>query len=423
MRKVAEELILEFTNTEIWDGRGKMHKHDPVRQVSFIQQALSQNRKPIGFFLGAGCPLSIRVNKRTEDGKDVSDPLIWDVAGLTRVIANKLSSGDAASPSTWDKVVKIVVEDGDDGGNIELILSRIRVFASVAGCGDVRGLSAEDLNKLDDDVCKVISTEVTRSLPSADSPYHNLAIWSRAIRRERPVHLFTTNYDLLMEQALEESSAPYFDGFIGARKAFFDLGAVEDEDLLPPRWTRLWKIHGSLNWRLENGTDVVRSDQKIAEQSYLIYPSHLKYDQSRKMPYLAMLDRLKAFLLAPSALMFICGYSFADEHINDVICRSLDTNPTAHVFACLFGSIETANYKLARQCAFATPNLSLLGFDKAIIGRNLGTWSSEDIDALALPPGVLVKSGDEITLRLGDFDALGALLRGLAGYGAIDDAA
>lgn len=400
-----------------------MQKHDPIRQVSFIQQALSQNRKPIGFFIGAGCPLSVRVNQREEGGNTVSDPLIWDVAGLTRIIAERLTSPDKTSPSTWDKVVKIVVDDGGNGENIELILSRIRVFASVAGNGDVRGLSADELLTLDDEVCKVISMEVTKSLPSKDSPYHNLAIWSRAIRRERPVHVFTTNYDLLMEQALEETSAPYFDGFIGARKAFFDLGAVEDEDLLPPRWTRLWKIHGSLNWRLENGTSVVRSDQKTEAQSYLIYPSHLKYDQSRKMPYLAMLDRLKAFLLAPSALLFICGYSFADEHINDIICRSLETNPTAHVFACVHGDLEDVRYTLARQCASATPNLSLLGFDKAIIGRNLGSWVSDDIDALPLPPGVLVKSGDEIKLRLGDFAALGALLRGLAGTGAANDEA
>lgn len=400
-----------------------MQKHDPVRQVNFIQQALSQNRKPIGFFIGAGCPLSVRVNQRNEGDNIESDPLIWDVAGLTRIISKRLTSSSETTLSTWDKIVKIVVDDGGDGENIELILSRIRVFASVAGKGDVRGLSAKELNKLDEDVCKVISTEVTRSLPSKDSPYHNLAIWSRAIRRERPVHLFTTNYDLLMEQALEESSAPYFDGFIGARKAFFDLGAVEDEGLLPPRWTRLWKIHGSLNWRLENGTDVVRSDQKTDDQSYLIYPSHLKYDQSRKMPYLAMLDRLKAFLLAPSALLFICGYSFADEHINDVICRSLETNPTAHVFACVYGNLEDRRYKFARQCALATPNLSLLGFDKAIIGRNLGHWVNEDIDTLPLPPGVLVKSGDDIALRLGDFAALGALLRGLAGTGVINDEA
>jgi hypothetical protein len=398
-----------------------MQKHDPVRQISFIQQALSQNRKPIGFFLGAGCPLSIRINERVVDGKTITDPLIWDVAGLTKVIAKSLSSGDPANPKSWDKIVQIVKEDGGNCGNIELILSRIRVFAGVAGNANVRGLTAAELKALDTEVCKVISEEVTRTLPTKDSPYHNLAIWSRSIRRERPVHLFTTNYDLLMEQALEESSAPYFDGFIGARKAFFDLGAVEDEGLLPPRWTRLWKIHGSLNWRLENETNVVRSDQITDKQSYLIYPSHLKYDQSRKMPYLAMLDRLKAFLLAPSSLLFICGYSFADEHINDVICRSLEANPTAHVFALVYGDLEAESYKLACQSALATPNLSLLGFDKAIIGRTLGDWAGDGADDFVLPPSILVKDGDKVTVQLGDFAALGALLRGLSGEGASDD--
>ena len=337
------------------------------------------------------------------------------------MVAEQLSSKDAANPSTWDKIVAIVTDDGGDGGNIELLLSRIRVFASVAGAGDVRGLTAAELIALDTKVCDVISEEVRRELPAKDSPYHNLAIWSRSIRRERPVHLFTTNYDLLMEQALEESSAPYFDGFIGARKAFFDLGAVEDEALLPPRWTRLWKIHGSLNWRLEGKTDVVRSDEKTEKQSYLIYPSHLKYDQSRKMPYLAMLDRLKAFLLSPSSLLFICGYSFADEHINDVICRSLEANPTAHAFACVFGELEGEKYKLARQCALATPNLSLLGFDKGIVGRTLGEWLGEGTDDLLLPSSILVKDGDKVTLRLGDFAALGILLRGLSGDGMSND--
>lgn len=399
-----------------------MHRHDPIRQISFVQQALSQNRKPIGFFIGAGCPLSIRVNERVEDGRCVSDPLICDVAGLTRAINHRLSSEDKTKPSTWDKIIAIIDEDHGNSKNIEFILSRIRIFASVAGNGNIRGLSAKDLNDLDGKVCQIISAEVTRSLPSLDSPYHNLAIWSRAIRRERPVHIFTTNYDLLMEQALEESFTPYFDGFVGARKAFFDLGAVEDEGFLPPRWTRLWKIHGSLNWRLENGSTVVRSDQKTDQQSYLIYPSHLKYDQSRKMPYLAMLDRLKAFLLAPSALLFICGYSFADEHINDIICRSLEANPTAHVFAGMFGELEVDSYQLARECAQATPNLSLLGFDKAIIGRNLGTWRSDDIGTLPLPPGVLEESEDEISLKLGDFSAFGALLRSLSGEGRNDDA-
>lgn len=359
--------------------------------------------------------MSVRVNERVEKGKTVSDPLIMDVAGLTEIIAGQLMSDDEKNPSNWDKVVKIVKEDGGDGGNIELLLSKIRILKSVAGSGTVRGMKAKELEDLDEQVCAVISKEVNKSLPRDDTPYHNLAIWSRSISRERPVHLFTTNYDLLLEQALEDSSTPYFDGFIGSRKAFFDLGAVEDERLLPPRWARLWKIHGSLNWRLEDGKTVVRSDEKTEKQSYLIYPSHLKYDQSRKMPYLAMLDRLKAFMLNPSAMLFICGYSFADEHINDIICRSLETNPTAQVFAFLFGKLDESRYVLGKKCALSTPNLSMLAFDKGIIGRNLGEWQTDDIDDLSLPAGILVKDGTTSSLRLGDFAALGDLLRGLSG--------
>jgi len=391
-----------------------MQTHDPIRQISFIRQALSQNRKPIGFFIGAGCPLSVRI-ERDVDGKTVNEPLIYDVAGLTAIIGDRLKSKETDKPSAWDKIVTVVEEDGGDSKNIELLLSKVRILRSVAGTGTVRGMLAHELSELDDKICEVISEQVDRALPRMDSPYHNLAIWSRSIRREQPVHLFTTNYDLLLEQALEESSAPYFDGFIGSRNAFFDLGAVEDEDLLPPRWTRLWKIHGSLNWRLNESAAVVRSDEKSNTRSYLIYPSHLKYDQSRKMPYLAMLDRLKAFLLKPSALLFICGYSFADEHINDVICRSLETNSTSHVFAFTYGQLDDAKYELARKCALSTPNLSMLAFDKAIIGRNVGEWQTDDIDALALPPNVLASDGATVSVKLGDFAALGSLLRGLAG--------
>ncbi len=334
---------------------------------------------------------------------------------MTKTIAGRLESGDRKKPSSWDKIVDVVTQDGGDGGNIELLLSKIRVLSSVAGGGTVRGMEAKELEDLDEQICKVISEEVNKSLPRQDTPYHNLAIWSRSISRERPVHLFTTNYDLLLEQALEESSTPYFDGFIGSRKAFFDLGAVEDERILPARWARLWKIHGSLNWRLEDGKTVVRSDDKTEKLSYLIYPSHLKYDQSRKMPYLAMLDRLKAFLLNPSAMLFVCGYSFADEHINDVICRSLEANPTAQVFAFVFGKLDESKYALGVKCAFSTPNLSMLAFDKGIIGRNLGEWYTEDIDALSLPKGILAKEDTAISLKLGDFAALGNLLRGISG--------
>lgn len=388
-----------------------MQSHDPARQISFIQQALSQNHKPIGFFIGAGCPLSVRVE--TQKGDEVLNlPLIPDVSGLTVIIDNQMNQ-DTKLADSWRRLTKAVCEDDLDSKNIELLLSRIRQLHDVAGKGAVRELSADELTALDQKICSVISEQVDRELPARNTAYHDLAVWTRSVHRDQPVHLFTTNYDLLLEQAMEESSAPYFDGFIGARRAFFDLGAVEDEELLPARWTRLWKIHGSLNWRLDKGS-VVRTTDKLGG-SYLIYPSHLKYDQSRKMPYLAMLDRLKAFLLKPSAVLFICGYSFADDHINDVIMRSLETNATAHVFAFVYGSLGDDKYEKARECALATPNLSMMGFDRAIIGRTLGNWRPDPIDELALPQNVFITNDTTGSVQLGDFAVVGSLLRSLAG--------
>ena len=85
------------------------------------------------------------------------------------------------------------------------------------------------------------------------------------------------------------------------------------------RWARLWKIHGSINWWMTAKKKIRRSrDASRWASNCLIYPSHLKYDQSRQMPYFAMLDRLRVFLRSDQCVLLTCGYSFGDEHINAV---------------------------------------------------------------------------------------------------------
>lgn len=400
------------------------NEHEIFRQVGYIQQTLSQDKKPIGVFIAAGCPLSVRVNERDEAGKKVNDPLIPDVAGLTSLIATKLTSGDKKKPSHYDKLLNQMEADGIKDANIEIILSQIRALRQVAGKGTVKEFTEKDLNDLDELICRTISVEVDKLLPNIETPYHGLAAWAKALDRDKPVHIFTTNYDLLTEQALEEEGCLYFDGFIGARKAFFDLGAVEDEKILHPRWARLWKIHGSINWRLDSNKNIIRTYEKDNKQSYLIYPSHLKYDQSRKMPYLAMLDRLKDFIMSPSSALFIVGYSFGDDHINDIILQSLRSNPTAIIYSFIFGELEQAKYEKAIRCAKTTNNLSLIAFDKAIIGRKIGKWTLKDHEKVNEIPSEIVKFKKETVdvagvmtdiydyqLQLGDFKLFGDFLK------------
>lgn len=388
-----------------------MKQHDLARQLEYIQQLLSQNKNPIGFLFGTGCPLSIRVG----EGGNV-EPLIPDVSGLKKTIDQHLTS-DKGTDKTWNRLKQIMQDDGVMDYNIEQMLTKIRELNAAAGNGEVRGLRKDEIVNVESSLCRIILEQVDKILPqSADSPYHKFAIWCREIERASPINVFTTNYDLLFEQAFEESSAPYFDGFVGSKTAFFDLTAVDNDSLLAARWIRLWKMHGSINWRLNKDNNVVRTNSEDKSSDYLIFPSHLKYDQSRKMPYLTMLDRLQNFLLKKSSVMFVCGYSFGDEHINDVIKRCLKGNASAMVFALMFGKISDGYYTLATDCASKASNLSLIGQDGGIIGREFAEWNYTNIKDTAQWNNLVNNlDSDRQELIIGDFGRFAEMLSAISG--------
>jgi len=141
------------------------------------------------------------------------------------------------------------------------------------------------------------------------------------------------------------------------------------------------------------------------------------------MPYLAMLDRLKDFLMSGSAALFLCGYSFSDDHINNVIVQTLRNNPTGIAFGFLYGELEDPKYQKAIECAKSVSNLSLIAFDKAVIGRNIGRLVLKDEGTIVDIPAEIVrltpKKGEEgkhtepksAELLLGDFAKFGQFLR------------
>jgi hypothetical protein len=389
--------------------------HDPNKQVGYLQQCLSSDKKPLGLFLGAGCPVAII----SEDGKKT--PLIPDIAGITKVIRETLEKCKECSP-----LLKIVENhfktDGRNDTNVEDMLSHIRALRAVVGKDKVRELSAENLDKLDEKICNIIHELADKSLPNTQTPYHRIASWVDDVGRDKPVEIFTTNYDLLTEQALEDCRVPYFDGFAGTRKPFFDLRAME-EDMLPPRWARLWKLHGSLNWYQVENKGVFRGATTEPQNTKrVIHPSHLKYDESRRMPYLAMLDRLRAFLKQPTSALVICGYSFRDKHLNEVIFQGLQSTPNAIAFALLYGEIK--NYSQAVTIANGRSNLNLLARDGAVISGREGKWLEKDSQATSdttnwvkwLPVDSSKPDGKQkAEFHLGDFAIFGQFLHELVG--------
>lgn len=393
-----------------------MSIQDPKKQIQYLQQCLSTDKKPLGFFLGAGCPMAIRV------GTEGRSPLIPDIAGITRIVRDDLAKCKECGP-----LLRIMEEhfkkDERTDTTVEDMLTHIRALRAVAGKDEVRGLSAEMLDRLDDKICQLIHQVADQTLPNAETPYHRIAAWVDAVRRENPIEVFTTNYDLLMEQGFEDCRVPYFDGFAGVRKPFFDLRAME-EDMLPPRWARLWKLHGSVNWYQVANKGVFRGTTKEDSGSKrVIHPSHLKYQESRRMPYLAMIDRLRAFLKKPTATLILCGYSFRDEHINEVIIQGLQSTQTAIAFALFFDQI--ADYPQAVALASKRSNLSILARDGAVISGLESKWLEKDAESVSSDSGKWVKwtpidpanvNGKRTAeFALGDFDIFGQFLQELVG--------
>lgn len=396
--------------------------HDPIRHLKYLRQSLSQDNESIGFFISAGCPLSVAL-------PEADWPLIPDIKNLTLFINEQLKGNGKYS------ILLTELEKSEKNiENIEDILSFLRSLLLVSKGGDVRGLSEDDLLELDKKICAEIVSKLDVYLPNQETPYHRLASWIASIDRKVAIEIFTTNYDLLMEDALEDLEIPYFDGFSGSRRSFFDLRAVED-DLIPKHWSRLWKIHGSINWYQESVAGqkkVYRSSVIKKDASHLIYPSHLKYEESRKMPYLALIDQLNRFIRKKSSLLILSGYSFSDGHLNDTIINALKANPTAMVLGLMFDKYETIDdsshpierypdaYKLAKK----QHNLNIWTFDKAIIGTSLGKWNfpnnkdDEDEDILKFIKSI--KQPDpsnelETTVELGDFSELTNFLKEIIG--------
>jgi hypothetical protein len=342
--------------------------HCPYRQSTLLQQALAPDKMRIAFMLGAGCPVSIRVPG--EGGADKA--LIPDIKGLTALVKSKMEH-DEGQKESYAALLRRFEGSGSEP-TIEDLLSHLRSLQEVVRNSSIDGLNKDALISLDAAICSLTTQVVDVALPQVTTPYHRLATWIGGVARANPVEIFTPNYDLLIEQALEIHKIPYFDGFIGARQAFFDLTAMESE-VLPTRWVRLWKLHGSINWWRTPADEVVRKEAKEEGDRQMIYPSHLKYDQSRRMPYLAMLDRLRDFLRRGQAILVTCGYSFADQHLNEILLSGLRSNPTAMCFGLLYE--PRANYKDALAKAQMHPNLSLLASDGAVLGTINRDWHAD----------------------------------------------
>jgi SIR2-like domain len=335
--------------------------HNPDQYMASLRQILSQGRKRIGLLVGAGAPQAITVDAAGREDPN-GKPLIPGVDALTEAVLGSLEGQQATVARS------IHAELNDRNRNIEGVLSRVRLLEQALDTEEVNGLNKEGYEALGRAICVRIGRLVGVRLPVSRNAYTELVAWIAGTLRTHPIEIFTTNYDLLMEEGFERARAPYFDGFSGGLAPFFDPVTVAADDL-PARWSRLWKLHGSLGWAVENGV-VVRG--KGREANHLVYPDHLKYDLTQKQPYASLFERLKRFLLTADTLLLAVGCSFRDPHVCTVLDEALAMNPSAAVFAFQFRKLDQE--PTACRLGYDHPNMSIYAADAAILNAVSGRW-------------------------------------------------
>jgi len=172
---------------------------------------------------------------------------------------------------------------------------------------------------------------------SIDSPNLDLHIkFLKSLKRlvginPETIFIFTTNYDLMFELAAKDSRIPLFNGFRGILFRYFDInslklkyGTIENNRIFKPtRELRinLLKLHGSISWNKssEDISEIADYKSIMADNCSIILPRKQKIRDTLDYPY-DNLFRYASQVIGSSKCKYLisCGYSFRDEHINEL---------------------------------------------------------------------------------------------------------
>lgn len=186
-----------------------------------------------------------------------------------------------------------------------------------------------------------------------------LSFASRSASRER-LHVFTTNYDRLIEYGCDLAGIRIIDRFVGALNPVFRATRVEvDMHYNPPgirgepRFMegviRLTKLHGSLDWHINARTKQMHrvgipfgadaTHPGVPEKpidTVMIYPNPAKDVETTEYPYAELFRDFASALCRPNSVVVLYGYGFGDDHVNRVLLDML-TIPSTHMVIISFG--------------------------------------------------------------------------------------
>lgn len=241
---------------------------------------------------------------------------------------------------------------------------------------------------------------------------------------QRPLNLkraniFTSNYDLAFEYAFDNIGVKYIDGFSGFHHRYFKPETFDYDIFYPGSTTsgkvqriekvvRYFKLHGSITWVKDHDLnasnvygikempiDLIKEKSKDSSESFdygdlMIYPSAVKKSYTLDLPYSELIRQFSSAISQPQSVLFAIGYSFCDEHFNDIIYQAL-SNPSFTLIIVNFQKSEKSQ-EIKRLRELKDPRIIILE------GNDIGdflTFSTE-----MMPTFTDASSSDEVIKTL-----------------------
>ena len=341
--------------SEIYFYKGMQNILNPKKNeesIKKIQEAFLKvlDNKNLSFLLGSGCS-SYKIEGQ-EIGIPTMAPMAQEFYGLSNFEKNK----------EWLlSKLKIDVEDKNFEKNLEAFLSVLHSLSfyhskinnkadeEAQKINQVINEADEEARKINQ-VIKEARNFILEKCLNEDKRDNELlevykTFYKKLLTRNSTLprlNIFTTNYDLYSERAMDSLGIHYVNGFTGGISKYFNptifnYALAEKMDLSQSKWNvidnffYLYKIHGSVNWVENDDEGKLLKIQEIQDPTFdilenkptvMIHPTPLKYNASLGSPYSDLFREFQKKLMQNNNILVTIGYSFSDEHINNLIFQA-----------------------------------------------------------------------------------------------------
>lgn len=308
--------------------------------------------KNLSFLIGAGCSSYQKGDKNQEIGVPIMSELAREF--YTEVI-------DEKDKKFITEILKINIENKPFSDNLEKFMEVLHSYLFLL---ESQTADTAEIDKL---ILKVTSFLLKKCVNKENNSKNTDVVdlyslfYKKLIYRDSNLsktNIFTTNYDLYSETALDKLGILYTNGFTGLVERYFNptvfnYAYAEQMELSNNKWNvidnfiYLYKIHGSVNWIESNDQNHLFKVKEIQQpdensKSVMIYPTPMKQVASFASPYSDLFREFQKKLMQDKNVLIVIGYSFSDEHINNLIYQAL-TIPNFRLI--IFQDSERENIK------------------------------------------------------------------------------